>query len=268
MGTRQNKSKHGMTGTDIYRLYRNIKFRCTNTKDKHAKYYVNRGITMCEEWINDPLSFCTWALENGYKKGLTIDRIDNNKGYSPENCRFITIKEQCNNRRTNHFITIDNQTYTVAQWSEISGIGVSTIKRNIKKGYKNKDILKPEKYHQSNSKIGQYDLNGNLIKIWDSLEQIKKELGNKNGIACVCKHKKYHHTAFGYGWAYYPEDKWKPIKKHVRSDKKYIKIDDEEHTYKEWSKILNINIDHFRSIYRKYKNNPSKLSEYKKKHLH
>lgn len=210
MGTRKNPTRHGLTGTDIYRIYRGIKFRCTNTKDYRAKYYVKKGILMCDEWLNNPKSFCDWAITNGYKKGLTIDRIDNNKGYSPDNCRFVTIKEQCNNRSNNRWVTIGNETKTIAQWSEKSGIGQATIRRNIEKGYTGIDVLKPEAFHMTFSKIAQYDLNGNLIKIWDNIRQACIANNWRNGrsansIAKCCKHLPSYKTAYGYRWEYYKD---------------------------------------------------------------
>lgn len=75
--------------------------RCYNKKLKEYKWYGAKGVTVCDEWVESLDKFCNWALENGYKIGLTIDRIDNSKGYCPENCRFITIQEQEHNRSNN-----------------------------------------------------------------------------------------------------------------------------------------------------------------------
>ena len=267
MGTRQKPSHHNLTGTDIYRVYRGIKFRCTNKKDYHAKYYVNKGITMCEEWLNNPKAFCDWAIANGYKKGLTIDRIDNNKGYYPENCRWVNMKVQSNNRNNNRLITINGITKTLAQWSEESGIGKHTILRNIKKGYENENILTPEKFHMHFSKIAQYNLDGTLIKIWNSPIEIKKayNFASSTPIISVCKKKPYCHTAFGYGWAYYPEDTWKPAKK-AKKPEKQRKIGKYSYTYSEWSKKLNINIDYFRHIWYEIKDDENKQLEFLKKY--
>lgn len=92
--------------------------------------YGARGITICDEWLNNPEAFYVWAVGHGYTDNLTIDRIDNNKGYSPENCRWSTIKEQANNRRSNINITYKGRTQTLKQWCEELGLlYVPTYKR-------------------------------------------------------------------------------------------------------------------------------------------
>lgn len=92
-----NRLQHGYKGTKIWRTYHNIKQRCGNTKHPRYNDYGGRSITMCEEWLNDVSSFINWAIENGYNESLTIDRIDNNKGYSPDNCRCVSYAIQSTN---------------------------------------------------------------------------------------------------------------------------------------------------------------------------
>ena len=94
-----NKQSHGKTNTELHKRWMGIIKRINSDKPGHYRTYKGRGITMCDEWRRDFLSFERWALENGYKKDLLLDRIDNYKGYSPENCRWVTPKQSTNNRR-------------------------------------------------------------------------------------------------------------------------------------------------------------------------
>lgn len=93
----KNNTTHNMSRSRIYRILNNMKMRCLNKKEPSYKYYGSRGITICDEWINF-ISFYKWAISNGYKKNLTIDRIDNTKGYYPKNCRWATVAEQNRNK--------------------------------------------------------------------------------------------------------------------------------------------------------------------------
>ena len=93
-----NARKHGGIGTRLYSIWRGMKLRCYNPKAKAYHRYGGRGITLCDEWRHDFATFRDWALNNGYADNLTIDRINNDRGYSPENCRWITMKAQADNR--------------------------------------------------------------------------------------------------------------------------------------------------------------------------
>ena len=91
--------KHNLTYTRLYKTWTNMKGRCYNKKDKNYKHYGGRGIKICDEWRNNFINFYNWSITHGYRDDLTIDRIDVNGNYEPENCRFITIKEQQSNKR-------------------------------------------------------------------------------------------------------------------------------------------------------------------------
>ena len=119
----------------LYTVLKGMKRRCYNKNEKAYKNYGQRGIKICNEWLNSFQSFYDWAINNGYKEGLTIDRINNNGNYEPSNCRWITNKKQQNNRNDNCYITYKNQTHTLAEWSEIFNIRYSRLFWRIKKGW-------------------------------------------------------------------------------------------------------------------------------------
>lgn len=129
-----NKNKtHGLTDSRLFIIWANIKARCYNKNNPSYKNYGNRGIKMYQEWLNDFMNFYNWAITNGYKENLTIDRIDVNGNYEPNNCRWITNKEQQNNRRNNHYVTYNNETHTLAEWAKITNIKYSTLERRLNK---------------------------------------------------------------------------------------------------------------------------------------
>lgn len=98
-GENNPNHKHNLRNTKLYAIWTMMKQRCYNPNNKNFKDYGGRGITVCEEWLNDVQAFYEWSMKNGYKEGLTIDRIDNDKGYSPDNCRWTTMKVQRKNQR-------------------------------------------------------------------------------------------------------------------------------------------------------------------------
>lgn len=113
--------KHGLWNTSLYNRYYKILDRCYNKNHKYYYNYGGRGITVCEEWLNDPISFYNWAINNGYKEGLSIDRIDNNGNYEPSNCRWVTRKEQERNKRNNKNFTWRGETHCIQEWCELLG---------------------------------------------------------------------------------------------------------------------------------------------------
>ena len=126
--------KHGLTNTKLYTKWSGIVQRCTNPNAIHYDMYGGRGITICDEWRNNFYSFYSWSIENGYKDGLTIDRIDNNKGYYPENCRWTDLETQANNTRRNHYITYNNETKTLTQWARLLNVNVETLRYRVNHG--------------------------------------------------------------------------------------------------------------------------------------
>ena len=137
----ENGVNHGDSHKRLHNTWLGMKARCFNKNEPRYKWYGERGIIVCDEWKNDYLAFKEWALNNGYNDKLTIDRIDNNKGYTPENCRWVDMKTQQNNRRNNHYITFRSETHTIMQWSEITGISYGTILNRIKLGWTTERVL-------------------------------------------------------------------------------------------------------------------------------
>lgn len=122
---------HHLSKSRIYSIYKDIIKRCTNQSHSTYKNYGGRGIIICEEWKNDFLCFYNWAINNGYKEDLTIDRINVNGNYEPDNCRWITKKQQSNNKRNSHYLTFKGQTSTIAEWGEKLNIRASKIRKRI-----------------------------------------------------------------------------------------------------------------------------------------
>lgn len=125
----------------LYNTWFGMKRRCYDPCCKNYSRYGERGITICDEWLNSFKNFSSWALSNGYSEGLTIDRIDNDKGYSPDNCRWATKSEQNRNYSRNHKLTYKGQTKCVADWSEEYGIKEATILERIRNGWTPEEIF-------------------------------------------------------------------------------------------------------------------------------
>ncbi len=134
---------HELAETRLYNIWANMKQRCFNPNANGYKDYGGRGITMYKEWL-DPGEFFSWAHSTGYADNLTIDRINVDGNYEPSNCRWVTVKKQNNNRRSNHNITFNGETHNMQEWAEITGIPRSTIKGRLNRGWTIEDTLTKE----------------------------------------------------------------------------------------------------------------------------
>lgn len=119
--------RHGKRHDRIYGIWTDMKSRCNNPNRKHYKYYGERGIKVCKEWEEDFMSFYNWSMNNGYDDNLTIDRIDVNGDYCPENCRWATKEQQANNTRLNHLLEYNGETHDITEWAKILGMKPSTL---------------------------------------------------------------------------------------------------------------------------------------------
>lgn len=133
---------HGKSETRLYSIWKDMVNRCYNSKTKVFHHYGGRGISVTKNWKNDFLSFETWANGNGYLECLTIDRINNDGNYEPNNCRWATMKQQLNNRRGNVFIEVDGIRKTKSEWSDCTGIPYDTIRWRLRLGWSAEKAIK------------------------------------------------------------------------------------------------------------------------------
>lgn len=126
-------AKHNMYKSRLYGIWSNIKDRCYNSNNGKYQNYGGRGIKLCEEW-QEFVPFKEWALSNGYNDTLTIDRMDFNGDYEPNNCRWITIQEQQYNKCNNHLLTYNGRTQTLMEWAKERGIKYNTLHTRINRG--------------------------------------------------------------------------------------------------------------------------------------
>lgn len=132
---RARRFKHGKSSSKLYKVWEAMKKRCNNPSDKEYHNYGARGIRVSEEWENSYLTFERWAYSNGYIEGLTIDRIDYNGNYCPENCRWTSWIVQGNNKRNNRRIEYNGELITIAQAEKITGIKHTTIISRLNHGW-------------------------------------------------------------------------------------------------------------------------------------
>lgn len=138
---RQCKRSKNVGFKRLKSIYYKMINRCYNIKNDRYKDYGARGITICEEWKESVDNFITWSLNNGYSDNLTIDRINNDLGYSPQNCRWATKKEQANNTRNNRKVTYKNMTKNITQWGEYLRIKPHTIGTRLDRGWSIEESL-------------------------------------------------------------------------------------------------------------------------------
>lgn len=122
---------HGMSNHILYSLFYGIRDRCYNVNCKAYDRYGGRGIKICNQWLNNPVLFIEWALSNGYKKGLSIERKKNDGDYEPSNCTWATDKEQCRHRSSNKVIEFNGQSKSVAEWAEEVQLPLHTLYKRL-----------------------------------------------------------------------------------------------------------------------------------------
>lgn len=153
---REGHLVHGFGGRTnrprIYSVWKAMKNRCY--RKSHAEYdrYGGRGITVCDEWKNDFTAFKDWAYSSGYKEDLEIDRIDNNRGYCPENCRWVTKKQNANNRSSNLHVYFRGELRTISEIAEMVNLPYWTIYQRVTKlKWKGEDLSRPSRIKNKKS---------------------------------------------------------------------------------------------------------------------
>lgn len=167
------QTKHGKSRTRLYKIYHGMKQRCLNPNNPEFKNYGGRGITICDEWLADFMSFYEWAKENGYEENLSIERKNVNGNYEPDNCEWIPLSKQCWNRTDTHYITANGITKTIKQWSDISGVPMTVINARIDKfGWSPEDAVSIP-VRDMKARIADIEVNGKNM----NLSEVAKETG-------------------------------------------------------------------------------------------
>lgn len=126
---------HRQSGTKLHYIWIEMRQRCCNPNHRNYHHYGARGIKVTEEWLENFETFKMWSEKNGYGEGLSLDRIKNDKGYSPDNCRWVTQMKQCNNTRRNKMISYKGTTQSMADWSRELGLNYKTLCSRSRNGW-------------------------------------------------------------------------------------------------------------------------------------
>jgi len=145
--------KHGKSSTAIYGVWNSMRERCQNPEAAAYANYGGRGITVCERWQ----SFSNFYEDMGdAPPGLTLDRIDNDRGYSPENCRWATRTEQARNKRSLHRLTVDGEKLSMGEWAERSGVSVGTLWQRVANGWSAEAAVKTPLVRERRGRVRGY----------------------------------------------------------------------------------------------------------------
>lgn len=174
-----------------------MKTRCYNKNDKHYRHYGERGICISDEWLVFD-NFKEWSLNNGYDNNLTIDRINVDGNYCKENCRWVDVLVQNNNKRTNILLEYKGNFYTLSQLAKLANIPYTTFKERINEwGDAYKAVETP--YTHNKQSVDQYSLDGDFIKRWEAVKDVEEVLGiYRKAISNCCSGRSK--TAGGYVW--------------------------------------------------------------------
>lgn len=153
----------------LAKIFRGMKDRCYNANDKNYVWYGAKGIKICNEWFNNPKLFEEWSFSNGYSDNMTIDRIEENKDYSPENCQWVELKDNAKYKSTTSYLYVNGEVHTGREWSKKLGFGVNLINTYARRyGKENTEefirrYLKNPNFRPDNQSKSYYDLYMNTL---------------------------------------------------------------------------------------------------------
>ena len=196
-------------------IYNGMRLRCYNENNVNYKYYGGKGVTICDEWLLSFENFFDWAINNGYNENLTIDRIDSEKEYSPDNCKWSTKKEQAYNRSMSVKLTLNGRTMYMTEWAEELGIDKKTLSWRYRNGWSDEEIL-------SNKK--------DIILTYNGESKNLLEWSKKTGIKKSTLWDRYNR-----GW-----EVKDILTKNTRDREIKLTYNNEQKTISEWAQILNV----------------------------
>lgn len=195
---------HGLSGTHIYQIWMSMRKRCSNQNDKSYSRYGGRGIFVCKEWADSFETFYEWSMAHSYKDGFSIDRIDNNGNYCPENCRWVPMNEQVKNTRRNVRIEHNGVVKILNEWCKIYGIPFSRANQRYHYMKRRGEEITLEKLMYDGNftikKVNQYSLDGVLVRTWSKLTDVKQEGYGPSLVSDCCRGKRKR--AYGFIWEY------------------------------------------------------------------
>lgn len=198
---------HGLHGTRLYSIWQGMNARCYRKTNISYKHYGGKGIIVCDEWRDDFQAFYDWAMANGYRDGLTLDRIEGTKGYCPDNCRWVTWKKQGNNTARNRVIQYRGEAHTMAEWSDILHMDYWLLSGRINElGWSVEKAFETpaRKMNKQTRKVLQKDSNGVVIKEYKNIREASLQNGyNQGNITQCCNGERK--TAYGYIWGFLEE---------------------------------------------------------------
>lgn len=233
-GCQQHPIKHGDSKRGnvhrLYKIYNGMLNRCYDKNNNVYKYYggKRKPVIVCDEWRNNYENFKKWALSNGYKDNLTIDRIDGNGNYEPNNCRWITQAEQNRNKDDIILINIDGEDVTLSMIAEAVGLCEWTIRNRYLNGVRGLKLIR----------VTNALTRPTITEIDGTIYENLRELSDKTGIKHTTLQRRYEKGIRG-------EELIKSQKKQMS-----MEINGVFHTLKQWSEITGVNYDTLRHRYR------------------